>query len=518
MIREMEGGVGNFPRTDAMREPGGVAAAPQEEGSSHSTSSSSSSPLPALTSAPSSLSFLSTTQDSSSSPPLGLLLKSSLPFAPFLPHAHPPTREGEGMGVSQSFRVIHSYMDTWTSAASTRDGAVHLDHVYGDDAAPAVAATSAGPEGGRGAPSLPVQSYVAFDTDPPLRHSPAVLGQPVPRPPPPVLYPPPPLPAPAQIPSLSHESPASDFSLPLLTPTQNGPLCHSTLAGDPPYSYLLPGLNPFLPRPTADLNPPPPWLALALPQHEDPHKQGAPRSARRTSPRLPQALPERPLTSEPPDEAPKGALEPRSGSPRDKVHHPERQDGQPRVSPHKKLHMDAVEGLEESARAVTKAAPDGAITQGVTDLACDVTNTSFDVKPYMQSGPASAVTTGFLPGEDALPDPAGAAAPGDDCQWAEDDSGCFEGMSSSSDPSTALPFLQPLPPSPASDSFGLLASVFKDRLAEEVDVFTRYMRHIQDEGPRPVISEEDQEETKHYQLLLQLHHLAAKITRLLLQY
>ncbi|XP_047480225.1 pollen-specific leucine-rich repeat extensin-like protein 1 [Penaeus chinensis] len=359
------------------------------------------------------------------------------------------------MGVAQAFSVIHSYLDTWTPVVPTREGAVHLAHVFAENAAPAVAAMAGDTEGGRGGPfvSRAVLSRAVFDTDLPSRHSPAVLDLAVPRPPPPVLYPPTSLPAPAPIPSFFHESPASDLSLPLLTPAQEGSLSRSTLAVDPPYSYLPPGLNSFLPRPTAVLNPPPPRLALALPQREDPHKQDTPRSVRRTSPRVPQALPERPLTSESPDEAPKGAQEPRSESPRDKGPHPERQDGQHRVSPHKKLHMDAVPGLEETARLVTKVASNRAFAQGVADLARDVTNTSFDAKPCMQSGPASAVATVLLPGEDALSDPAGAAAPGEDCLWAEDDSGCFEGMSSSSDPSTALP---PLAPSPACDSFGLL--------------------------------------------------------------
>lgn len=257
-----------------------------------------------------------------------------------------------------------------------------------ENAAPAVAATPGGTEGGRGAPfaSRAVLARAVFDTDLPSRHSPAVLDLAVPRPPPPVLYPPTSFPAPAPIPSLFRESPASDLSLPLLTPTQEGPLCRSTLAVDPPYSYLPPGLNPLLPRPTAVLNPPPPRLALALPQREDPHKQGAPISARRTSPRVPQVPPERPLTSESPDEAPKGAQEPRSESPRDKGPHPERQDGQLRVSPHKKLHMDAAAGLGETARLVTKVASDKAVAQGVADLARGVTNASFDAIPYMQSG------------------------------------------------------------------------------------------------------------------------------------
>ncbi|XP_063612029.1 uncharacterized protein LOC134785589 [Penaeus indicus] len=365
----MEGEVGNFSRTDVIRDPGGVAVAPQEEGSSQAvtaslTSSSSSA------SAPSSLSFLPTAQAPSSPSPLGPLPKPALPFTHFLSRAHPPPREGEGMGVSQSFSVIHSYLDTWTPVVPTREGAVHLAHVFAENAAPAVAATPGGTEGGRGAPfaSRAVLSRAVFDTDLPSRHSPTVLDLAVPRPPPPVLYPPTSFPAPAPIPSLFHESPASDLSLPLLPPTQEGSLCRSTLAVDPPYSYLPPGLNSFLPRPTALRNPPPPRLALALPQREDPHRQDTPSSVTRTSPRVPQALPERPLTSESPDEAPKAAQKPRSESPRDKGPHPERQDGQLRVSPHKKLHMDAVPGLEETARLVTKVASDKAFAQGVADL------------------------------------------------------------------------------------------------------------------------------------------------------
>lgn len=270
-----------------------------------------------------------------------------------------------------------------------------------EDADKAGETPAEGTESGHGVPSVshPVLSRSVFDTDLPVRRPATVLDLPVrrpttvldlpmPRPPPPVIYGPTSFTTPILNPSLAHMTLASDLSLSQLPPTQDAPLCRPTFGVDPCSSYLPPGLNPFLPRPPAALNPPSSRLSLASPQREDLHERSTHRSAaRRTSPWTPQELQEHPSMRGPSGEAPRGAQEPHPGSTRDEVTDLERQDGQLlRVSPNKKIHRDTAEGFGETVRPVTKVAFEAAFSQGVTDLACDVTNTSFDVKPFTQSG------------------------------------------------------------------------------------------------------------------------------------